>query len=709
LTLIAATTDSTHFSPTFVILIITVIISILSAFFLYSQDKHSLTYYGDSVSHLVRAREIVDSSNPGIFEQLGTNWLPLPHILLLPFTLIDLLFNTGLAGLAVSLPCFAITTVLLYRILKSQLDAGYVAILGALLYASNPNIIYLGITPMTEAPFMLFFVSAAYFFLKWMSGPKKYLSVHTLREGKILTKPTLGNSFAHRSSHLVNLLLCSVFISLATLSRYEGWILPPFLVYFVVATSLKRRHHYTSRYNAVIILISTLSFGGIVFWLAWNMYAFGDAIEFGRSPYFSATSHALEKPNRALLYLQPWNVASLYSLTAFVVYGPVLIVSSLLGYLFHRISGKTEERKRRRNLLLFLAMPPVFTLLSMVGGIGEMNPKTWLNSRFLILLAPLAILLASFFLARLHVLIRTKNQIILAGVISIFFVYQLITPALGAITFLSAAGQFFETFENKPARPFQIKAAETLASIYDGSGKILIITGSSQQNKIMQSSGIPLKQYEQILESGSQKDSFKEPWSHVKYVVLGKDPDISGTNVSNYWMDRQSLLQRYFTTKYEDKYYMIMESSKSLGPNEELAAGTTRRVASIPEAENNLLLHNHIHLNASIDDKPIVIPANIGIDPKFHKNHTLDVYGPQKSPIHTHTTSGTIHVESKIITNYTLGDFLDVWGIPLEGKTVKTTIDGKRVSDFRSHVLENGEKIGLVICSRMSSTYLDRC
>ena len=34
---------------------------------------------------------------------------------------------------------------------------------------------------------------------------------------------------------------------------------------------------------------------------------------------------------------------------------------------------------------------------------------------------------------------------------------------------------------------------------------------------------------------------------------------------------------------------------------------------------------------------------------------------------------GLVHIESKIITNYTLGEFLNVWGIRLGRKIVKVT------------------------------------
>src|ERR687898_3091498 len=236
-----------------IIFFVTVIIGTSAAFFLYSIDRFSLIYYGDSVSHLVRAREFVDSISPGLFEQLGTAWLPLPHLLLLPFTLIEPLFRTGFAGTALSLPCLAITSVLLYKIIKSHLNIGYVAIVGALLYATNPNILYMGITPMTEAPFMLFFVGAAYFFMRWMSGPRKYLFLNSNNKGKGLGLASLparrsGSQSYGQSSHVfLDLIMCSIFVSLATLCRYEAWILPLFFVAFVLITVIRKKDYYHNK------------------------------------------------------------------------------------------------------------------------------------------------------------------------------------------------------------------------------------------------------------------------------------------------------------------------------------------------------------------------------------------------------------------------------------------------------------------------------
>src|SRR5215831_11805573 len=133
------------------------------------------------------------------------------------------------AGTATSLPCFAITSVFVYRIIKAQININYLALTGTLLYALNWNIIYLGIIPMTEAPFMLFFVASAYYLQKWYMnsynhyylGPIKYnlqgISIRCL----------------YLPIQIIDLLKCSFFISLATLCRYEAWIIPIFLVLFV--------------------------------------------------------------------------------------------------------------------------------------------------------------------------------------------------------------------------------------------------------------------------------------------------------------------------------------------------------------------------------------------------------------------------------------------------------------------------------------------
>jgi hypothetical protein len=94
------------------------------------------------------------------------------------------------------------------------------------------------------------------------------------------------------------------------------------------------------------------------------------------------------------------------------------------------------------------------------------------------------------------------------------------------------------------------------------------------------------------------------------------------------------------------------------------------------------VLHIHQHLDLYVDGAKQVVPAQIGI-----------LTSPQVvfSPLHTHDTSGIIHVESQTVRSFTLGEFFDVWGIRLTptciggycnqgGKTLRVYVDGQLVT-----------------------------
>ncbi len=121
---------------------------------------------------------------------------------------------------------------------------------------------------------------------------------------------------------------------------------------------------------------------------------------------------------------------------------------------------------------------------------------------------------------------------------------------------------------------------------------------------------------------------------------------------------------------------------------------------------NQMLLHNHVRLNVTVDGQPVVVPAHIGMtmvgkaeDPLLYGDHSLEKYGMAgMSPLHTHDATGLIHVESNTMRNFTLGEFLDIWqGLNINGRTVIATLDGKPVSDFRNILLKNGEQVMLDI------------
>jgi hypothetical protein len=64
------------------------------------------------------------------------------------------------------------------------------------------------------------------------------------------------------------------------------------------------------------------------------------------------------------------------------------------------------------------------------------------------------------------------------------------------------------------------------------------------------------------------------------------------------------------------------------------------------------VIHIHQHLDLYVDGRKVPVPAGVGIDPAVGY-----------APLHTHDTSGIVHVESPTVRTYTLGEFFGVWGV----------------------------------------------
>jgi hypothetical protein len=505
-----------------IVFAVVMVVGLAAALVLRRADGHSLVYFGDVASHLAMSRKLVDwGDDPGL-GRFGTAWLPVPHLLLLPFTLVTPLFTTGYAGLAVSLPSLALTAALLYKIVRIQLGgAPYLAGACALLYALNPNILYLGLIAMTEAPFMLFFVAAAYLLQKWYRDP----------------------------DDLRPLALASLAVVLATLCRYEGWVLPVVLV-AVAAVRLARVDLPAGR-RAAGVLLALGSFTGVVLWMAYNALQFGDPLEFANAEYYSAASQARTRDVRETLFLQPVNVLSVYGVTAFTVYGPLLLAGGLAGLVdVVRRRGRAGPGAETWPLLAFLALPPLFTLALLVVGIGEM--AYWFNSRFLILLSPLLLVLTARAVQGLYR--RTPHaRTVVAAALSAWLVLQGFMILIDRVpVYLDARGGFFWQ-----VNPYAVEAGEALAAVYDG-GKIMVTTGSAQEHRIMVTAGIPLGQYDEIIESSRSKPSYDDPWRYDRWMVISRSPDSDGVSATEQWTARHTELHTYYDTVYENRYYEIL-------------------------------------------------------------------------------------------------------------------------------------------------------
>ena len=144
---------------------VTTVLGTLAAVY-YASVGLTLSHY-DAKAHLVVARRIIDSLTPG-WEQIGAVWLPLPHLINALPVQIDVLYRTGLFAIAVSIACHALAAGSIAATIHALTMSRVGAVLGATLYALNPNTLYLQSTPMTEP--MLFGLTTlqVFLFTRWV-------------------------------------------------------------------------------------------------------------------------------------------------------------------------------------------------------------------------------------------------------------------------------------------------------------------------------------------------------------------------------------------------------------------------------------------------------------------------------------------------------------------------------------------------------------
>jgi hypothetical protein len=169
---------------------------IIGAGFFYYFYSHGLTTaHYDAKAHLLVARRIVDSLEPG-YLQMGAQWLPLIHLLYLPFIIFDSQYRSGFLPSLISIAAFAWSGLLTYRIAYGISGSVFAGVFAAAVLLSNTNLEYLQSCPLTEPLYMALFLSAVEALICWRESDRSKLPW-----------------------------VAAVWVSLGGLCRYEGWCL----------------------------------------------------------------------------------------------------------------------------------------------------------------------------------------------------------------------------------------------------------------------------------------------------------------------------------------------------------------------------------------------------------------------------------------------------------------------------------------------------
>ncbi len=501
-----------------IILALLFLTSTVAIYFSYTTGV--LLAYNDATAHLNTARRIIDSLTPGIV-QIGSVWLPLLHLLELPFVANYTLWQTGLAGSIVSGISFIVGGIFLYKLLYYVTKSFWAGFFGVLVFATNVNMLYLQSTPMFEPLLIATAMGAVYYLARWsMEDDYKYL------------------------------IFASICTMLATLTRYDGWALFLTTGAFVLLRSIKMRKSW----DGPLILFLTMAGFGILLWLLYNWLIFGDPLFFSRGEFSAAAQQDVLFAHNALptKHDLPLSIVT-YSLSTLLNIGAITTALGVWGLLSFLKNNITSARK---YVPLLLITPYVFNIATLYLGQSviwlPMVPPfftTYFNARYGVLMLP-AIAFFSGYLASRNLFFKF---VVIAATVAqvILFMNPAILPLfgreIGVITLQDTVSSVNADTKN---------ASSYLHDHYN-SGLILVSSASS--DAFIFRAGIPLKHF--ITEGSGHywKESLVSPAKYASWIVFFRDhTDRVGKEIY-----LSSELTKNFTEVYHDNTYRIWKKDIS--------------------------------------------------------------------------------------------------------------------------------------------------
>lgn len=392
-------------------------VSVIS--FLYYFQRGDVLLYGDAVAHLNIARRVFDSKTPGLL-QLGTVWLPLPHLLMIPFLLSHEMWQRGVGGSIPSMVAYVFAVIGIFRLVRAALSRGLepdaaarvAAWTAALVFAANPNLIYMQTTAMGESLYLALFLWAVVYLSEFARGNRK-----------ALTK-------------------CGLCLAGACLTRYDGWFLAASIAATVVLLIILPGNAEKSGTPAAITKTAVAKFVLIAafapaLWLAYNAIVYRNPLEFANGPY---SAKAIERKTQgagnpghpgsgnlvlAEMYFLKSAKANLaeseWLQRTWVLFAVAGIAAAVWTY---RKSSAASTPSAPWPLLFLLVPVPFYALSVAYGGVPIFIPAWWpfthYNVRYGLQLLP-AFAVALAVLVHLAVLAAaSKPHVRLACVLGLF-------------------------------------------------------------------------------------------------------------------------------------------------------------------------------------------------------------------------------------------------------------------------------------------------
>jgi hypothetical protein len=197
---------------------------------------------------------------------------------MIPFIISTDLWRRGAGGSIPSMAAYVFAVAGIFRVTartlardpNSDRGARIAAWTAALIFAANPNLIYMQSTAMSESLYLAFFVWSVVYLVDWTHGD------------------------------LRGLIKCGLCLAAACLTRYDGWFLAAaatvLVLWRAVVTRSGQSDKAAARSRRAVLQFALITAAAPALWFAYNAIVYRNPLEFENGPY-SAKAIELKSQN----------------------------------------------------------------------------------------------------------------------------------------------------------------------------------------------------------------------------------------------------------------------------------------------------------------------------------------------------------------------------------------------------------------------------
>ncbi len=481
------------------------VVAVVAGFFALSIAARNglMLLYGDAVAHLAKARGLIDTNTPGL-GQLGSVWLPLPHLLMLPFIGRMDWWQNGMAGAWPSVLCYIVSVMGMFRLAR-RLMAPRWAMVATAFFGLNANLLYLSSTAMTEPLFLCLIV---------------WITLLAMEFADAVRSAAIRKVTGH-------MLLLGFLVLAATMTRYDGWILGA-AVWSVVLWHLVKAPAVGRQVMQGFAVFTILALAGPLWWFWYEHTYSHDWLDFMRGPYSAEAIDRRTSPPGSHKYWGWHNPAwalMLYARTAQVdaaawEFGWLVAAAALWA------SWKAWYSKLNKVWLLLWLPLPFYVYSESYGSvpifIPQLYPHSYYNSRYGMEMLPVLAVFLAYALGELTERFGEATPL----------VRQLAQPLALMAVVLNTIWMLHQTplvlkeaqVNSRPRLALEEPLAKQLMTLAHG---LPILMEASDHVGAVQQAGIPLKQTIQPSDYYLWRDAMQAPAQSAAYVISIGDDDVA--------------------------------------------------------------------------------------------------------------------------------------------------------------------------------------